>query len=146
MTISIQRARESIGRRVIREEDGETDEGVITYVGRSYVKVLIDGQEEPFVVGVEKLTWKQLLPSYTHRSIRSWEEDETDNWAIDTSDTDQTLIVQTREDEDEDWDDQFVVVSRVASGAVMRAVYPVHPLADPFVKLEIEELMGWAEA
>lgn len=141
MTISMERARECVGRPVIgTTDDDEERNGVIQYVGRSYIKVLFDGQEDGWVMSEDKLTWKALLPDDTRSAITSWYNDESydDHWAVVQSDTSASLIVQWREG-DEEYQDHFLL------SADMQAVYRGHHDADFWIAREIQELRGWAQ-
>lgn len=145
MTISMERARECVERPVIVEmEDGETKEGIIQYVGRSYIKVLVEGQEDGWVMKEEQLTWKPLLPGDTRSGIEGWFEDEStdDHWWVHESDTGNTLILSWRDLNDpahRSWEDH-VILSRQ-----MEAVYQGHREASKWVAAEVQEIRGWAQ-
>lgn len=145
MTISMERARECVDRPVIVEmEDGETKEGIIQYVGRSYIKVLVEGQEDGWVMNEEQITWKPLLPNDTRDGIQAWYEDySTDqHWWVHESDSGNTLILSWRDQDNPEhrsWEDH-ILISRAMEG-----VSQGHPDAIKWVAMEVMELKGWAQ-
>lgn len=143
MTISMERARECVGRPVLAElDDGETKEGVIQYVGRSYIKVLIEGQEDGWVMSEDKLTWKPLLPNDTRYGVANWEDDTSSDghWEV-IEYGDQTMIVSFSEEAyADDWRHHFLISDPC------KAIYQGHPEANKWIGAEIQELRGWADA